>query len=45
MPKASTIPVCILYNDRLLLGLQGTLSEAELHMLHQRLNAGRLSKV
>lgn len=34
-----------LYNDRLLLGLQGTLSEAELHMLHQRLNAGRLSKV
>jgi DNA invertase Pin-like site-specific DNA recombinase len=34
-----------LYNDRLLLGLQGTLSEAELHMLRQRLNAGRLSKV
>jgi DNA invertase Pin-like site-specific DNA recombinase len=33
------------YNDRLLLGLQGTLSEAELHMLRQRLNAGRLSKV
>jgi DNA invertase Pin-like site-specific DNA recombinase len=33
------------YNDRLLLGLQGTLSEAELHMLRQRLTAGRLSKV
>ena len=29
------------YNDRLLLGLQGTLSEAELHLLHQRLKAGR----
>ena len=34
-----------LYNDRLLLGLKGTMSEAELHMLRQRLNAGRLSKV
>lgn len=34
-----------IYNDRLLLGLKGTMSEAELHMLHQRLNAGRLSKV
>jgi DNA invertase Pin-like site-specific DNA recombinase len=34
-----------LYNDRLLLGLKGTMSEAELHMLHQRMNAGRLSKV
>jgi DNA invertase Pin-like site-specific DNA recombinase len=33
------------YNDRLLLGLKGTMSEAELHMIHQRLNAGRLSKV
>jgi len=33
------------YNDRLLLGLKGTMSEAELHMLRQRLNAGRLSKV
>ena len=33
------------YNDRLLLGLKGTMSEAELHMTHQRLNAGRLSKV
>jgi DNA invertase Pin-like site-specific DNA recombinase len=34
-----------LYNDRLLLGLKGTMSEAELHMLRQRMNAGRLSKV
>jgi len=34
-----------LYNDRLLLGLKGTMSEAELHMLRQRMAAGRLSKV
>lgn len=34
-----------LYNDRLLLGLKGTLSEAELHLLRQRLDAGRLSQV
>ena len=34
-----------LYNDRLLLGLKGTMSEAELYMLRQRLKAGRLSKV
>jgi len=34
-----------LYNDRLLLGLQGTMSEAELHWLHMRLDAGRLSQV
>lgn len=34
-----------LYNDRLLLGLKGTMSEAELHMMRQRLNAGRMSKV
>jgi DNA invertase Pin-like site-specific DNA recombinase len=33
------------YNDRLLLGLKGTMSEAELHMLRQRLTAGRLSQV
>lgn len=33
------------YNDRLLLGLKGTMSEAESYMLRQRLNAGRLSKV
>ena len=34
-----------IYNDRLLLGLKGTMSEAELYTLRQRLNAGRLSKV
>jgi DNA invertase Pin-like site-specific DNA recombinase len=34
-----------LFNDRLLLGLKGTMSEAELHLLHQRLHAGRMSQV
>jgi DNA invertase Pin-like site-specific DNA recombinase len=34
-----------LYNDRLLLGLKGTMSEAEHYLMRQRLNAGRLSKV
>ena len=29
------------FNDRLLLGLKGTMSEAELHLLHLRLSAGR----
>lgn len=33
------------YNDRLLLGLKGTMSEAELHWLRQRLNAGRMNQV
>jgi DNA invertase Pin-like site-specific DNA recombinase len=33
------------YNDRLLLGLKGTISEAELYLLHQRLSAGRMSQV
>jgi DNA invertase Pin-like site-specific DNA recombinase len=33
------------YNDRLLLGLKGTMSEAELHMLRERLTAGRLARV
>jgi DNA invertase Pin-like site-specific DNA recombinase len=32
------------YNDRLLLGLKGTMSEAELHLLKQRMQAGRLAK-
>lgn len=32
------------FNDRILLGLKGTLSEAELHSLRSRLDAGRLSK-
>ena len=34
-----------LYNDRLLLGLKGTMSEAELHLIRQRLDAGRMSQV
>jgi DNA invertase Pin-like site-specific DNA recombinase len=33
------------YNDRLLLGLRGMLSEAELHLLRLRLDAGRLRHV
>lgn len=32
------------YNDRLLLGLKGTMSEAELHILKQRMQAGRRAK-
>jgi len=32
------------YNDRLLLGLKGTMSEAELHILKQRMQQGRLNK-
>ena len=32
------------YNDRLILGLQGTMSEAELHILKQRLWAGQQAK-
>ncbi|HET8626796.1 MAG TPA: recombinase family protein [Thermomicrobiales bacterium] len=33
------------YNDRLLLGLRGMLSEAELHLLRLRMDAGRLRQV
>jgi DNA invertase Pin-like site-specific DNA recombinase/DNA-binding transcriptional regulator YiaG len=33
-----------LFNDRLLLGLKGTLSEAELHVLHARLQGGIRNK-
>ena len=33
------------YNDRLLLGLKGTMSEAELHLLKQRMLSGRNAKV
>lgn len=33
------------YNDRLLLGLKGAMSEAELHILRSRMDAGRLSQV
>src|SRR5258706_14563383 len=32
------------YNDRLLLGFKGTMSEAELHWLRQRLLGGKLTK-
>jgi DNA invertase Pin-like site-specific DNA recombinase len=32
------------YNDRLLLGFKGTMSEAELHWLHCRLQGGKLEK-
>src|SRR5262249_370173 len=32
------------YNDRLLLGLKGTMSEAELHVLKERMYQGRLNK-
>ena len=32
------------YNDRLLLGLKGTMSEAELHILKGRMHAGRRAK-
>jgi DNA invertase Pin-like site-specific DNA recombinase len=33
------------YNDRLLLGLRGMLSEAELHLLQLRLQAGRRRQI
>ena len=33
-----------LYNDRLLLGLKGTMSEAELHIMRARLEEGRWNK-
>ena len=32
------------YNDRLLLGLKGTMLAAELHLIKQRMQAGRVSK-
>src|SRR4051794_40602205 len=32
------------FNDRLLLGLKGTMSEAELHILRSRLHQGKLNK-
>lgn len=32
------------FNDRLLLGLKGTMSEAELHVLRSRLHQGKLNK-
>jgi DNA invertase Pin-like site-specific DNA recombinase len=33
------------YNDRLLLGLRGMMSEAELHLIRQRMEAGKLRQV
>ena len=33
-----------MFNDRLLLGLKGTMSEAELHVLRTRLNGGIRNK-
>jgi DNA invertase Pin-like site-specific DNA recombinase len=32
------------YNDRLVLGLKGTISEAELHLIKQRMHAAKLAK-
>lgn len=32
------------FNDRLLLGLKGTMSEAELHILKARMHEGRRAK-
>lgn len=32
------------FNDRLVLGIKGTLSEAELHVLHSRMRGGTLNK-
>src|SRR5436309_7679566 len=32
------------YNDRLLLGLKGTMSEAEVYLINQRMRAGRVNK-
>ncbi|NWJ47684.1 MAG: recombinase family protein [Bacteroidetes bacterium] len=32
------------YNDRLLLGFKGTMSEAELHWIRQRMDGGKLAK-
>jgi DNA invertase Pin-like site-specific DNA recombinase len=32
------------YNDRMLLGLKGTISEAELHLIKQRMWSGRIAK-
>jgi len=32
------------YNDRLLLGLKGTMTELELHLIRQRMASGRLAK-
>ena len=41
-PTAFTTPG--FYNDRLLLGLKGTMSEAELYLIRQRMLSGKLAK-
>lgn len=33
------------FNDRMVLGLKGTMSELELHLIRQRLNTGRMNKI
>lgn len=33
------------FNDRMMLGLKGTMSELELHLIRQRLDAGRMNKI
>src|SRR5262249_20782676 len=44
IPDATTIYDPRLFNDRLLLGLRGTISEVELHCIQERLHGARLSK-
>lgn len=33
------------FNDRMVLGLKGTMSELELHLIRQRLNTGRMNQI
>ena len=33
------------FNDRMVLGLKGTMSELELHLIRQRLDSGRMNKI
>lgn len=33
------------FNDRMMLGLKGTMSELELHLIRQRLDTGRMNKI
>ena len=42
MPTVATIPAD--FNDQLLLGLKGTMSQAELHFLRGRLQGGKRNK-
>jgi hypothetical protein len=43
-PAHTEFVICNRTIDRLLLGLKGTMSEAELHVLKQRLHQGKLGK-